>query len=46
MGRLRKYFTEEEKREAQRRWNKQYYRRNKEKLDSYAKKNYKNKKRL
>jgi hypothetical protein len=30
MGRKRKYQTEEEKLEAQRRWNMEYYERNKE----------------
>lgn len=32
MGRKQKYQTEEEKLEAQRRWNTEYYNRNKEKI--------------
>ena len=46
MGRLKKYGTDEEKKQAQRKWNREYYRRNKEKLDKYAKKNYQDKKSL
>lgn len=32
MGRKKKYDTEEEKNEAQRRWNMEYYERNKERI--------------
>ena len=33
MGRLKKYITEEEKIEAQRKWSLEYYYRNKEKIN-------------
>lgn len=44
MGRLKIYHTEEEKKEAQRRWAKEYYWRNKKQIDEKAKKRYKSKK--
>ncbi len=45
MGRKRIYFTEEERKEAQRRWQLEYYYRNRERLkkearDRYRKRNY------
>jgi len=43
MGRLKKYKTEEERRDAQRRWSKEYYWRNKEKIDEQAKQRYRKK---
>lgn len=44
MGRKRKYFTEKEKREAQRRWQMEHYLRNREEILAKAKQKYKNKK--
>ena len=44
MGRNRKYFTEKEKKVAQRRWQMEHYERNKEKLREKAKKRYNKKK--
>ena len=46
MGRLKKYVTEEERKEAQRKWNREYYKRNKDKLDNYAKEKYKSRKKM
>lgn len=40
MGRKKKYNTEEDKLEAQRRWNMEYYHRNKEILKENARKRY------
>jgi hypothetical protein len=40
MGRKKKYNTEEEQLEAQRRWNMEYYHRNKEKLKEKGRKRY------
>ena len=40
MGRKKKYITEEEKREAQNKWAREYYLRNKEKIDIKAKEKY------
>ena len=45
MGRKRIYFTEDERKEAQRRWQLEYYYRNRERLkkearDRYRKRNY------
>lgn len=40
MGRTRKYNTEEEKLEAQRKWNKEYYERNKKKINTHRMKKY------
>ena len=37
MGRNRKYFTEKEKKEAQRKWQMEHYERNKEKLREKSK---------
>ena len=36
MGRKRKYFTKKEKREAQRKWQMEYYERNSEQLKKEA----------
>ncbi len=44
MGRKKKYNTEKEKIEAQRRWNMEYYERNKEKIKEIALKRYHEKK--
>ena len=44
MGRNRKYFTEKEKKEAQKKWQMEHYERNKEKLREKAKKRYNKKK--
>jgi len=41
MGRNRKYFTEKEKLNAQRRWQMEYYERNKERLKKEARQRYK-----
>jgi hypothetical protein len=40
MGRKKIYLSDEEKKQAQRRWNNDYYIRNKIKLDKYAKERY------
>lgn len=40
MGRLKKYKTEEEKKEAQKKWANQYYHRNKEKINKKAMEKY------
>jgi hypothetical protein len=40
MGRLKKYSTEEEKKEAQKKWANQYYHRNKEKINKMAMEKY------
>lgn len=40
MGRKPKYNTEEEKKEAQRKWNREYYRRQKEKINSHRMEKY------
>ncbi len=40
MGRKKKYNTKEDKLDAQRRWNMEYYHRNKEKLKEKARKRY------
>jgi len=40
MGRKKKYNTLEEKKEAQKKWCKEYYERNKEILDKKAKERY------
>ena len=45
MGRKRKYQTEEEKKEAQRKWQMDHYHRNKEQILQKARDNYKKKKR-
>ena len=41
MGRKRKYFTKKEKREAQRKWQMEYYERNREQLKKEARDRYK-----
>ena len=45
MGRKRKYPTEEERKEAQRKWQMEHYQRNKDKILKKARDNYKKKKR-
>ena len=45
MGRKRKYQTEEEKRDAQRKWQMEHYQRNKDKILKKAHDTYKKKKR-
>ena len=40
MGRKTKYVTEEEKREAQNFWAREYYRRNKQLIDNKVKERY------
>jgi hypothetical protein len=40
MGRLKKYSTEEEKKDAQKKWANQYYYRNKEKINKRAMEKY------
>ena len=45
MGRKRKYQTEEDKREAQRKWQMEHYERNKDRILKKAKDTYKKKKR-
>ena len=40
MGRLKKYKTEQEKIEAQRAWAKEYYHRNKERINKIAMEKY------
>jgi hypothetical protein len=46
MGRNRKYNSEEERKEAQRRWSMEYYHRNREKLQKKAKERYRKKKQM
>jgi hypothetical protein len=41
MGRNRKYFTKKERREAQRKWQMEYYKRNSEQLKKEARDRYK-----
>ena len=43
MGRIRKYFTIKEQREAQRKWQMEHYERNKEKLRKIARDRYRKK---
>ena len=45
MGRKRKYYSEEEKQEAQRKWQMEHYQRNKDKILKKARDTYKKKKR-
>ena len=45
MGRKRKYYTEKERREAQRKWQMEHYLRNKEEIKQKAKERYRKKKR-
>lgn len=40
MGRMKKYNTEEEKKQAQRVWSQNYYRKNKKQIDEKAKSRY------
>jgi hypothetical protein len=40
MGRRSKYKTEEERKEAQRKWNREYYHRNKDKINSQRMEKY------
>ncbi len=40
MGRKRKYLTKEEQKEAQRKWNRTYYHRNKKKLNKETMRKY------
>jgi hypothetical protein len=42
MGRNKKYATFEEKKEAQKKWSKEYYWKNKEKIDERIRENYRN----
>ena len=44
MGRKRKYHTEEEKKEAQRKWQMEHYMRNREVLKAKARETYRKKK--
>ena len=46
MGRKRKYFTEKQQQEAQRKWQMEHYERNKEKLQKVARERYKKKRQL
>ncbi len=41
MGRNRKYFTKKERRDAQRKWQMEYYERNKEQVKKDARQRYK-----
>ena len=43
MGRIRKYFTKKEQREAQRKWQMEHYERNKEALRKVARDRYRKK---
>jgi len=45
VGRKRKYHTEKERREAQRRWQMEHYRRNSEKIKQKAREKYRKQKR-
>jgi len=45
MGRKRKYYSEEERKEAQRKWQMEHYQRNKDKILKKARDNYRKKKR-
>tara|TARA_R100000030_G_scaffold6634_1_gene4500 strand:- start:506 stop:688 length:183 start_codon:yes stop_codon:yes gene_type:complete len=45
MGRKRKYHSEEERKDAQRKWQMEHYQRNKDKILKKARDNYKKKKR-
>ena len=44
MGRKRKYHTEKQRRDAQRRWQMEHYQRNKEDIKQKAKERYREKK--
>ena len=43
MGRLKKYKTEKDRLDAQRKWNREYYWRNKEKIDEQSRERYRKK---
>ena len=45
MGRKRKYFTEKENRDAQRKWQMEHYKRNAEEIRAKARQRYREKKR-
>ena len=45
MGRKRKYFSDKEKRDAQRKWQMEHYKRNAEKIKAKARQRYREKKR-
>ena len=45
MGRKRKYHTEKERRDAQRKWQMEHYQRNKDEIKQKAKERYREKKR-
>ena len=45
MGRKKKYHTEKERRDAQRKWQMDHYQRNKEKIKEKARQKYREKKR-
>jgi hypothetical protein len=45
MGRKRKYFTEKERRDAQRKWQMEHYKRNSDKIKAKARERYREKKR-
>jgi hypothetical protein len=40
MGRKRKYNTEEEKLDAQRKWNREYYEKNRQKINTHRMRKY------
>ena len=44
MGRKRKYYTEEERREAQRKWQMEHYKRNCDRIKQKARERYRNRK--
>ena len=44
MGRKRKYFSEKERREAQRKWQMEHYKRNAEEIRANARQRYRDKK--
>jgi hypothetical protein len=46
MGRKKKYFTEKEQKEAQQKWVREYYERNKEDLNKKAKEGYYERKKI
>lgn len=45
MGRKRKYYTEKEKRDAQRKWQMEHYKRNADEIRAKARQRYREKKR-
>ena len=46
MGRKRKYHTEKERRDAQRKWQMEHYQRNKEEIKQKARQRYRQKKKM